>query len=202
MPDTGLPWEIPYLDGTELVRDYPAASEALADAVAAGLTAAGNAGIGSNVVSSVRTSQFSQSIAVGALSNDAITATITPSSATAKVLVVVNAGLSNSSEPATSEATSFAIFRNGSILSAVTGDADGSRTRVTSSASYGPRVANGTSFAFVDSPATAAAVTYSIRLSHSSSGTITVYLNRGSVFVNQTRTSVSASSIVLIEVKE
>jgi hypothetical protein len=39
MPDTGAPWNIPYLDGTELVRAYPAFSEDLADAVADALDA-------------------------------------------------------------------------------------------------------------------------------------------------------------------
>lgn len=41
MPDTGAPWEIPFLDGTELVRAYPAFSEDLAEAIADALDAAG-----------------------------------------------------------------------------------------------------------------------------------------------------------------
>lgn len=34
MPDTGAPYAIPFLDGTELVRAYPAFSEDLANAIA------------------------------------------------------------------------------------------------------------------------------------------------------------------------
>ena len=37
MPDTGAPYEIPFLDGTELVRAYPQTSEDLADAIAGNL---------------------------------------------------------------------------------------------------------------------------------------------------------------------
>lgn len=40
MPDTGAPWNIPYIDPTDLVIDYPVANEDMADAVAAGLTSA------------------------------------------------------------------------------------------------------------------------------------------------------------------
>lgn len=33
MPDTGAPWNVPFLDGTELVRNYPAFSEDLAEQI-------------------------------------------------------------------------------------------------------------------------------------------------------------------------
>jgi hypothetical protein len=41
MADTGAPWNIPYAEPAELVRDWPALSEDVAEAVAAGLSAAG-----------------------------------------------------------------------------------------------------------------------------------------------------------------
>jgi hypothetical protein len=41
MADTGAPWFIPYAEPADLVRDWPGLSEDVADAVAAGLTAAG-----------------------------------------------------------------------------------------------------------------------------------------------------------------
>ena len=40
MPDTGLPWEIPYAAPADTVRTWPALSEDIADAVAAGLDSA------------------------------------------------------------------------------------------------------------------------------------------------------------------
>jgi hypothetical protein len=41
MADTGAPWNIPFAEPSDLVRDWPALSEDVADAVAAGLSAAG-----------------------------------------------------------------------------------------------------------------------------------------------------------------
>jgi hypothetical protein len=41
MPDTGAPWNIPYVENADLVRDWPADSLLVANAVAAGLSAAG-----------------------------------------------------------------------------------------------------------------------------------------------------------------
>ena len=88
MADTGAPHFIPYVEPTDLVREYPAADEAQAFAVAAGLTAAGNAGIGSNVVTSQTTT------AVTSTSTDyadaGLSATITPSSDTSKILVIAS----------------------------------------------------------------------------------------------------------------
>lgn len=40
MPDTGAPWNIPYVVSSDLVKDYPTDSLALANAVATGLGAA------------------------------------------------------------------------------------------------------------------------------------------------------------------
>jgi hypothetical protein len=62
MPDTGLPWEIPYVDPTDLVRDYPQASEDLADAIAAGLTLA-SAGVVVAVKFAIEDTPTSQSTA-------------------------------------------------------------------------------------------------------------------------------------------
>ena len=39
MPDTGAPWNIPYVENADLVRDWPADSLLVANAVAAGLSA-------------------------------------------------------------------------------------------------------------------------------------------------------------------
>jgi hypothetical protein len=85
--DTGAPWNLPYPEDTDLVRDGAADIEALALAVAAGLTAA-NAGIGSNVVQVTEIDSFATT-STTYVDVPGITATITPSSATAKVLVML-----------------------------------------------------------------------------------------------------------------
>jgi len=41
MPDTGAPWNIPYVAGTDLVRDWPTDSQDLAEAIADGLDGTG-----------------------------------------------------------------------------------------------------------------------------------------------------------------
>jgi len=41
MPDTGAPWNIPYVAGTDLVADWPTDSQTLAEAIADGLDDAG-----------------------------------------------------------------------------------------------------------------------------------------------------------------
>jgi hypothetical protein len=55
MPDTGAPYFIPFAAPADLVRDWPDLSEDVALAIASGLSAAGNPGIGSNVVQTVKT---------------------------------------------------------------------------------------------------------------------------------------------------
>ena len=62
MPDTGAPWNIPYVAGTDLVADWPTDSQTLAEAIADGLDAAG--GI-VQVVQTVKSDYFSASVAAG-----------------------------------------------------------------------------------------------------------------------------------------
>jgi hypothetical protein len=151
-------------------------------------------GIGSNIVQTVKTEVFSASLAAGAVSGDAMTASITPTSDTSKVLVLVTVGVSSAGVPVA------AIYRDGSIIDAFTGDGVGSRVRRTIGASGITRAGASLAFAALDSPASASAVTYSIRLGHGSVDTQSVFLNRGSVDDNVSATARTASTITLIEV--
>jgi hypothetical protein len=93
--DTGLPWELPYPLPTDLVRDGADDIKALAEATATGLSAAGNAGIGSNVVTAFKTDTFSTSST--SLTNvTGLEVTITPSSDTSKVLLIASFGVGHS----------------------------------------------------------------------------------------------------------
>ena len=186
---------IPFADPTDLVRDWPALSEDVAEAVADGLDEAGNAGIGSNVVQTVKTDTFSASVAGGATSADAISATITPTSADAKILVV--AQISGSS---TTNTVGLNLFIDGSA-SPYRGDALGDRQRGVGFASSrtDSDVGMGT-VVYLHSPETVSAVSYSIRLSHNSGSAQTVYLNRSSSDGDFPARMRGASSITLIEV--
>jgi hypothetical protein len=55
MADTGAPWNIPYAEPADLVRDWPALSEDVADAVAAGLDVAAAASKVRQIVSAEKT---------------------------------------------------------------------------------------------------------------------------------------------------
>ena len=85
MPDTGSPWNIPYVESADLVSDWPADSLSLANAIAAGLDASGAA-----VKQIVSASDSSDRTTTSATFVDVtnVTLTITPTSATSKIIVV------------------------------------------------------------------------------------------------------------------
>ena len=154
MPDTGAPHFIPFLDGTELVRAYPDFSEDLADAVAAGLSAAGNAGIGSNVVQAVVNTPFSTT------SNTYVDitgaeVTITPTSATSKVLVCYTLMAGNSD--ATNGAI-MAISRGSTVIFEASANNGSSGMRVV----LDDRLPHTFAGMFLDSPESAAPTTYNL----------------------------------------
>ena len=156
-------------------------------------------GIGSNVVQTLKTDTFSASVAAGGNADPTdFDVTITPSSDTSKVFVM--ATISGSSS------INFGflgvILRRGSTDIAI-GDADGVRPRITNAAMVSAQNVNdrmSVSVMFLDSPATAAAVTYSIRLHNLAAATRTLYLNRNDGNVNATEGSRTVSSITAIEV--
>ena len=155
----------------------------------------GAAGIGSNIVQTVKTDTFSASVAQGAVSAAAISASITPTSATSKILVL--AALSVGGYSLNVNAT---LYRDSSVLVGAQGDAAGSRHRITGSANNNNLFTDSLGVSYVDSPATTSAVTYDFRLSHDVALTRTVYLNRGDGDSNTNATGRPISSITLIEV--
>jgi hypothetical protein len=197
MPDTGPPWSIPYVEPTDNPRVYPAASEALAEAIADGLDAAGNAGIGSNVVSVTKTDLFSSTsgtyTAITGLS-----ATITPSSATAKglVIAVVQA---NMDAVANSGGVALRILRD--ATSSPVGDANGSA--IQASAGVGvevtKRLPETAVIVWLDSPGAATATTYQVETRRlGTAGTIRI--NEGGFADTTARDGVTVSTITCIEV--
>ena len=199
MPDTGAPWNIPYVDPTDLVRDYPQASEDLAEAIADGLDAAGNAGIGSNVVQTVKTDVFSTTSS-SYTDITGLTATITPSSATSKILVVAQMSVGISE---TDGATVY-LRLNGGNSSDYVGDTAGSRTRAAgmirhqNADLYAAAVTQNIVLAYLDSPSSASAVTYAAQIFRSNG---TAYINRAGQDADAAEQARLSSSITLIEVE-
>ena len=201
MADTGAPWNIPYAEPTDLVRDWPDLSEDVADAVAAGLTAAGNAGIGSNVVQTVKTDTFNVSLAAGSTANiTGLAATITPTSATSKILVMatISSGLDgNGYGPRF-------LFSGGNIGD-FRGDAASSRPRVAAGIIGNPdtRGSQGlgtVAVSYLDAPDTTSPVTYQAIIRNGGDGTFAVSVNRTNADADNARNARGASSIILVEV--
>jgi hypothetical protein len=202
MPDTGAPWNIPYVDPTDLVRDYPQASEDLADAVAVGLSAANNAGIGSNVVHAARTTTQSSSVAAGGVVAVAdLTCTFTPTSNTAKVLLLVSIAVSSGSTGGAG--VNIIVKRDGTAIAI--GGADGNRTQVTAGSGGSLNVGGirgiGSGVALlIDAPASAVAVDYTVDIHNTSAGTETLVVNRGGPDDNISASGRASSTITAIEV--
>ena len=163
MADTGAPWNIPYVEPTDLVRDYPAADEAQALAVAGHLTDLDTA-IGNVPLSAIGTVAFGQQTSALSLSNDATTtiysASITPSAATSNIFITLEfyqTIVGGRTGPYTVE-----LLRNATVIrSEVFRQQDVSQARRFTS----PLI-------FKDSPATTSSVTYSLQIFNNTGNTI------------------------------
>ena len=185
MPDTGAPWNIPYVAGTDLVSDWPTDSQDLAEAVADALDAA-SVGLGTNVVQTVKTDSFSLSSASW---NDltGLTATITPTSASNKVLILVHIGTVGSDNLTVIK---FRISRGATPIG-VPGSGTPMGWGIVSAAS---NLTQTTAYAFLDSPATTSATTYKVEIQGETAET--VYVNQNAI--NNSGNSIS--TITAIEV--
>ena len=159
----------------------------------------GGAGI-LQVVSTTKTDTFSASVSGGGLSSEitGLTASITPSSASSKILVMM--GLDGASSYGNGQ-LAFQLLRDGSAIAI--GDSAGSRTRLTAQDNnFGSDNSDtgSASKTFLDSPASTSSVTYSFKLFNSTGSTSTLYLNRSSGDSNLTTRGRSVSTITLMEV--
>lgn len=195
MADTGAPWNLPYPLPTDLVRDGADAIKDLAEATADGLDAAGNAGIGPNVVSVVKSDVFETTSATF-VPVTGLAATITPTSADSKVLVVVSVMSSTTSNALS---TVFRVVRDSTAIGL--GDAAGSRVRAT----FRGMAAFGSTNTVVleDTPNTTDPVTYTVETGGYTSGQ-TTRINRELTDADNANLSNgrTASFITLIEVAE
>ena len=181
---------------TSFAGQIPAAS--IVGVCTSGLTKTGGFGKIIQVVSTTKTHTFSEDTANATYTAAALAATITPSSASNKILVSVNATASME----TASRIGFGIFKAGSILTSATGDADGSRTRVTSQAdaySAGRAVFIGGEFS--DTAGGTSAITYDVRLIHGQGSTKFLYLNRSSSSTNNANYLLSTSTLTLTEIQ-
>jgi len=199
MADTGAPWFIPYVEPGDLVRDYPAASEALGTAIAAGLS---GAAVGVVAVESVlKTDTFSASVAAGAaVSVTDLDITYTLSDATNQLLILANFNANNGGGRG---AVGLQVV-DGSTPIAV-GDVAGNRPSVTAggetSTTANSSIVISPAVQFLYSPGDTVAHTYTVQAININTGTQTLFVNRTSIDSNDKRNPRGASSLTLMEIK-
>jgi len=181
MGTTGTPWNIPYADPSDLVRGWPALSEDVAEAVVDGLNIV-SPRLSGNIVQTVLNTAFSSSTA-GYVDVTGLDVTITPSSATSKVLVVTTIGLLANSAGDSSLRSLVQLLRNSTVLERFGGlSIDNNREAVSPS------------FAYLDSPATTSATTYKVQLSAVAG---TGYINRSATVATAVTSTITAIEVVV-----
>ena len=150
------------------------------------------------VQSTTRTDTFSESVATGAISADAITVNITPSNASNKIFLIahLSIGLSNDNE------INWAFYKGGSVLSGAVANADGNRRQRTSGGDVRwTGTHNTTGGQYLDTAGGTSQITYSCRLGTGNNGAVTIYLNRSHTNDNYTYDFKTISTLTAMEVE-
>lgn len=126
------------------------------------------------VVSTAKTDVFTSGSTANWVAITGLSATITPSSTSSKILIMTN--VSFGTDGAGNYDYGFAIYKNASVLTGATGDASSSSLRVSfSGASRQQYELNNGSMTYLDSPSSTSSLTYSI-YGRANGGTL--YVNR------------------------
>jgi hypothetical protein len=201
----------PAVAGTT-VLDLPATSGTLlttASAISASSITTGTlpkaqlpAGSVLQVVSVTKTDTWSENQSANSVSGTNVTGlipSITPTSASSKILVIVNLHLASGASLDAGHGVGFRLYRSGTAIAL--GDSSSSRTSVTgASLIYSETELFPNSMHFLDSPATTSSISYSIRLYQGSGGTTFMYVNRSGTDNNASSAQRSVSSITLMEI--
>ena len=135
------------------------------------------------------------------LNNQGLSVTITPSSASNKILIHGQVCLCREGSNSTPIMHIY-LLKDSNKLSGAVGDADSNRTQVTSGISaVSSTQVNGASFHFLDTAGNTNARTYSIGCSHDSGSSKTMYLNRGEEDQDNSYRYRSISVITAMEIK-
>ena len=184
VPDARFPATLPAANGS-----------ALTNLTAGNIT--GGVGKVLQVVTTFQPAIVSGTAAVGGVTAAMISAAITPATTSSKILVFVSlsVGFNTTGFSITSN-----VYRAGAQI--FLADASGSIQRTTTGTAYGGNSRNLSSNTYtgLDSPATASAVTYDVRLGHTDGASHTMYLNRSNSGTNNNEHSVGTSSLTLMEI--
>ena len=188
--NTGAPWNIPYVEPSDLVRDYPAADEAQALAIAAGLSAAGGL---KQVVTTVKSDTFSTT-STSFVDVTGLSATITPASLSSRILVLVHCMVSSSG--GTGRQLLTLTDTANAILVSPTSPSNRSSVYAFDR-QFGNEAGQPMSFSFVHSPNTTSPFVYKVRMLVSAE---TGFVNRTGADADNATTGRSISTITLLEV--
>jgi len=149
------------------------------------------------VVSIPKTDVFSMSSSGTATAITGLSASITPTSATSRILIF---GQVTGSFSSTTFGWNILIYKNGSVITGATGDTGNSQPRATSSMFHNYVYASETiPFYYLDSPVTTSSTTYAIYTFQESGATF--YVNRaGNVTQTDGRSANTISNITLMEI--
>jgi len=196
MADTGAPWNIPYVTPTDNPRVFPAADEAQALAIAAGLSSASKI---VDVKSATITAVFSASVGAGA-SVDITGLSITHALAadTNKLLIIGDAVVSGTN----GRNVGIGPAVGGTLIAGALGDAAGTRVQISSGTNVSVQQNNPISvgFSYLHSPGVTTSLTYTMRAIHIDTGTQTVFVGRGEGEFADARSSRGIATFTLIEV--
>jgi hypothetical protein len=195
MPDTGAPWNIPYVAPSDLVRDYPSDSEDLADAIADGLDAAGGLVA---VETTTKTDTFTTSNSAYTTVTG-LSVTITPKNANNRLIVQASVAAAPSGTSAADRSRFLSIFRDGTNLAVPT--SPGSRTpTIYLQRSLADLDMVTATFMFVVPATNISATTFDVRVAAPGTGDFNV--NRGSFTdTDNTFHGRGVSTLTVMEVK-
>jgi len=199
MPDTGAPWNIPYVASTDLVSDWPADSLALANAIDAGLDAAG----GLIDVQHVLKTDTWTSGSVAAGGSEAVTdLSITHTLANSSNKLIISAYFGIAAHSGQLARTGIAVADGGSLIGV--GGSAGNRIPVAAS---GPPGASGDAFTvvnlsvqFVYEPGDTSAHTYTVHAINADDDPRTLYVNRMSSDTDDDQVLRGSSAFIIQEV--
>jgi len=170
------------------------------DAISAAKLASGVGGKILQVVQTVKTDTYSESIGGNGVGSNitGMSAAITPSSSSNKIFVLVNISIGRSDVDSAS-AVGVQLLRGTTLIGI--GDAASNRTRVSAQTDIISLKAIETiSIKFLDSPSTTSATTYNLKFFNSDGDSSTISLNKSHNDSDSASRGRAASSITLMEV--
>ena len=180
-----------YLESTIVVQYYDGAAWATVGPASSGAVV--------QVKSTTLTSTFSGTATLGTfLAVTGLSVSITPTSASNKILVMANLQVANSSQ------TGVTAILTGGNCASYRGDAAGNRQRAATSqtGTINGHQSNNLGLLYLDAPATTSATTYGVSINYTGTGnaTDTVYVNQGIGDTDFAYVSRTASTITVFEV--